>query len=285
MNRKILIVITTAFVPTGGLATVMMNYYRKIDKGGLQIDFASTNEAPAVLTDELAKQKSHYYCLGKRSHILLYFTRLYKLCKEYDVIHINGNSATTTIELISAYLAGVKTRINHNHTAKTEHKIIHNIMQPIFKRLYTQGLACSENAGTWLFGKEKFLVLKNAIDTEKYRYSQYLREKYRKELNISEKTMVVGHVGKIYGPKNHKKLVSIFYEYQKTHEFSKLLIVGDGVLRTEIEKQVNELDISDKVIITGIRTDTPGFLSAMDVFIFPSVYEGLGLAVIEAQAL
>lgn len=282
--KKILIVITTAFVPTGGLATVMMNYYRNINKYNLKIDFASTNEAPEVLIDELAQHGSYYYNLGKRSNIIFYFFRLCQLCRNYDVVHINGNSATAAIELLAAWMAGVKVRIDHNHTTKTGHRIIHNILLPLFRRLYTHGLACSEEAGLWLFGKEKFKVLNNAIDTEKYRFSPVLREKYRQDWGIPNDNVVIGHVGKMNAPKNHFKLLEVFAEYHKTHKKSKLLCVGYGELRNKLECRIDELGLQSAVILTGLRTDIPGFLSAMDVFVFPSKFEGLGLAVIEAEA-
>ena len=158
--RSVLIVITTAFFPTGGLAGVVMNYYRKIDKSGLQIDFSSTNEAPDVLVNELAQYGSRYFCLGKRSHVVTYFFRLYKLSKGYDVIHVNGNSATTVIEHLAAKMAGVKKRINHNHTSIPDHKTTSDILSPLFKKLVTDNVACSDLAGNWLYGDGNFVILK-----------------------------------------------------------------------------------------------------------------------------
>ena len=131
--KKILIVITTAYVPTGGLAGVMMNYYRNVDRSGLQIDFASTNEVPSVLADELKVNGSKYIQLPNRKNVLGYFNSLRKVCKGYDITHINGNSATTVIELLAAKIAGVKKRINHNHTSSPDHKKISDIFHPFFR--------------------------------------------------------------------------------------------------------------------------------------------------------
>lgn len=283
-SKRILIVITTAFVPTGGLASVMMNYYRKMSKTGLQINFASTNEAPACLVNELNQYESRYFCLGKRSDVKTYFSRLKRLCKGYDIVHINANSATAVIELMAAKMAGVKILIDHNHTTHTDHPYLNIFLKPIFRKLYTVGLACSEDAGSWLFGKGKFSVLTNAIDVRKYKFSTSLREKYRKDWGVSCEAFVIGHVGKINAQKNHFKLLEVFEEYQKTHGDTVLLCVGYGPLQEELEKRAAILGLKDKVIITGERTDVPGFLSAMDVFVFPSRWEGLGMAVIEAQA-
>lgn len=280
--KKVLIVISSAFIPIGGLAGVVMNYYRNINKGSLQIDIASTNEAPTELTDELINYKSHYFCLGKRTHVLSYFYRLNKLCKGYDVIHVNGNSATTVIELLAAKLAGVKKRINHNHTSIPDHKTTSDILYPLFKRFVTDRVACSDLAGDWLYGKGNFLILRNAVDVEKYRFDADKRALFRKEFGISDDCTVIGHLGKIYKPKNHPYLVKIFNEYHKLNPNSKLFLVGDGVMRLEVEALVDELNLRDHVIFAGLRTDVPDMLQVMDYFVFPSIWEGMPLSVLEA---
>lgn len=280
--RKILILVTTAYIPTGGLTGVVMNYYRKIDMNNLQIDIASTNEAPDMLVNELAQNGSRYYCLGKRSHVLSYIFHLYKLCKGYDVIHVNGNSATTVIEHLAAKMAGVKKRINHNHTSIPDHKTTSDILYPLFNKLVTDKVACSDLAGNWLYGAGNYLLLRNAVDVEKYKYSQEKRQYVRKRFGISDDCTVLGHVGKIYKPKNHPYLIRIFVEYRKYNSNSKLLLIGDGVMRQEIEVLVNEFNVRDDVIFAGLRTDISDMLQAMDFFVFPSIWEGMPLSLLEA---
>lgn len=282
MKKRIIIVISTAFVPTGGLAGVVMNYYRRIDKTGLQIDIASTNEAPAVLTEELIKYGGHYYCLGKRANVLAYFLNLYKLCKGYDILHVNGNSATTVIEHLAAKLAGVKRRINHNHNSICNHKIMSNMAYPLFNKLVTDRVACSDLAGNWLYGEGNFVILKNAIDIVKYQYNHDVRKKTRKIFSIEDGCIVLGHVGKINKQKNHLYLIRIFAEYKKLNQNSKLLLVGDGDMRLMAEDLVDKLCLSDSVIFAGLRTDIPELLQIMDFFVFPSLWEGLPLSVLEA---
>lgn len=228
--KKLLVVINTAFVSTGGLASVMLNYYREIDKEGIRIDFASTNEIADALLLELTRNGSKYYCLGARNNVLAYFINLFRTCKGYDIVHVNGNSATATIELLASKIAGVPVRIAHNHNTKTSHPIIHHLLLPIFRSLYTMGLACSEEAGNWLFGKGKFTVLRNAIDVDKYRFSENSRTIVRKELGIPENAFVIGHVGKYNTQKNHFKLLEVFCEYQKRHENVYLLLLAMGRL-------------------------------------------------------
>lgn len=285
--RKVLIVITTSFVPYGGLTTVMMNYYRAINKDGLRIDFASTNEPETSLLDELKKNRSRYFCLGERKKNLLGYTRdLNRLLtrEKYDVVHINGNSATMTFELAVAKLNRVKTRIAHNHTSVCDYQRLHKWLHPIFLRLYTDAIACSDKAGQWIFIKNKYLILNNGINTERFRYREEFRKKIRKAYGISEDSLLLGHVGKIYKPKNHQFLIEIFEEFHKNHQDSKLIIVGDGEMRQQIEAKVENVGLMQDVIFVGMQSRVEEFLSAMDVFVFPSLWEGMPLSVIEAQA-
>lgn len=282
MMKKVLVVITTAFVPTGGLATVMMNYYREIDKSNLQIDFASTNQVPEVLVTELAQNGSKYFCLGNRKHLLRFFIRLYRCCKGYDVIHVNGNSATTVVEHLAAKLVGIKKRINHNHTSIPDHKLLSDMLYPAFNHLITNKVACSDSAGNWLYGKGNFKILRNAINIEKYQYDASDRKRIRASFGIEDNDVVIGHVGKIYKPKNHPYLIRIFAEYHRQNPHSKLLLVGDGVMRQEVENLVDELNLRKYVIFAGLRTDIPEMLQVMDYFVFPSIWEGMPLSVLEA---
>lgn len=281
--KKILVVITTAFVKVGGLTSVMMNYYRSIDKTNLQIDFASTNNIEKDLQDELSKHNSKYYKLPKRSNTVNYLISLAKISKEYQVLHIHGNSTTATIELLAGRIAKVPNRIIHIHTSHTDYPLINSLLKPLFHRLYTMPLACSEVAGNWIYKSGNFNILKNAINVSKYQHDDLIREKYRKELNL-ENNLVFGHIGKMMNAKNHIFLIDIFKELVKVNYKSKLILVGDGILRSIIEEKVIKEKIEDNVIFLGMRNDIPELLQAMDIFIFPSLWEGLPLSLLEAQS-
>ena len=138
---NILVVITTAFVPTGGLTTVMMNYYRIVNKEAVKIDFASTNNPLQVLLDEIHANGSEYYQLPERKNILLYFFALKRLCKGYDMIHIHANSATAVIELQAAKWANIKIRLIHNHSSRCQHKILNRCLLSLYRRSFTQAIA------------------------------------------------------------------------------------------------------------------------------------------------
>lgn len=286
--KKVLVVITTEFVPFGGLTTVMMNYYRAIDKSKYKIDFASTNkELDETLKVEINANESKYFWLGDRKRNLCkYIRELYFVLKngEYQVIHVNANSATAAIELFIAKMVGVQIRIDHNHTSICNHKILHKILYPLLNLSYTDAVACSEKAGKWIFKNKRYTVLNNGIDTNKFRFNVEKRLNIRNLFGISEDTVVLGHVGKIYKPKNHDFLLHVFADYLKCNDSSVLLLVGDGELASEIKSLAKRLKIEEHVIFAGMQMDIAAYLSAMDIFIFPSLWEGLPLSLIEAQA-
>ena len=282
--KRILTIITTQFVPYGGLTTVAMNYYRHLDHKQFQMDFASTNDAPEGLKQELKVNKDTYHVLPGRKRILMYYKALKALCRSYDIVHIHANSATATIELKAAKAAGVKKRIIHIHNTTCSHMEVHKLLKPIFDKTYTDAIACSKAAGEWIFPDGRYLVLNNAIDLERYAFSEANRVEVREQLGINDSTVVIGHVGKIITQKNHKFLVQCFYRVHEKVSDSKLLLIGDGELREEIEQLVSAFGLTDSVIFTGMVNASEKYLSAMDCFVFPSIWEGLPLSVLEAQA-
>lgn len=282
--KRILVVITTAFVKTGGLTSVMLNYWRALDKSGLIFDFASTNEIDVSLQDEISKEGSRYYKLPSRRNLPAYFNSLRKLCIGYDVIHVHANSATSVIELLAAKIVGIHKRIHHNHTSKTRHPILNKLLYPLLRFSYTDAIACSKEAGEWLFGKGNFTILPNAVNIDIFKFSPKDRELIREELNIDNDYFIVGHIGKFMDAKNHEFLIKVFTSYYLKHKNAKLLLVGDGDWRPKIEKWIAESGCADAIILAGMRSDINKIVQAIDVFVFPSIYEGLPLSVLEAQS-
>lgn len=285
IKRKVLIVITTDFVPYGGLTTVMMNYYRVMNKENLQIDFASTNDPCDELKQELAQNGSKYFDLGSRKYSPMhYMKKLATVLKmeKYDVIHVNGNSSTMAMELVTAKLVGVPSRIAHVHTTRSKYPYANVVLHPIFATSYTTALAVSKQAGDWLYGKN-YTLLNNAINTAKYKFNVDVREKMRKKYELTGK-FVIGTVGKLNPPKNHIHLLQTFAEYSKKDETAMLVIAGGGELEQHLKAKAAELGVASKVIFLGMYSDIAGILQAFDAFVFPSLFEGLGLAIIEAQA-
>lgn len=282
--KRVLVVITTAFVKTGGLTSVMMNYWRAMDKTGYSFDFASTNKIDESLLKEISKEGCKYYQLPPRNNVVSYFNALRKLCRGYDVIHVHANSATSVIELLAAKMACVPKRIHHNHNSRTSHPYLNKLIHPLFVHLYTDAVACSNEAGEWLFGKGNYVVLPNAINVDKFKFNHDVREIIRKEFCIKNNEFVVGHVGKFVDAKNHEFLIKVFTKFHTKHPQSRLLLVGDGILRPQIEKWVLESGCKDSIILAGLRSDIYAIVQAFDVFVFPSIYEGLPLSVLEVQS-
>ena len=281
---KILVVITTAFTSTGGLTTVMMNYYRAMNKEGLKIDFASTNVPSQSLLDEIHVEGSEYYQLPPRKKIVSYFYRLRRLCKNYDLLHVHGNSSTSVLELMAANWAGVKRRIVHNHTSRSQHPWINLLLHPFFLMSYTKAIACSDAAGEWLFGNKQYQILRNAIKVEPFIFNVDKRKTMRCVFGFKDDEYVVGHIGIFMEAKNHSFLIEVFAKYHALQPKSKLLLIGDGELRHLVEAAIDKNKVNDCVILAGLRSDISDVLQAIDIFLFPSIYEGMPLSVVEAQA-
>lgn len=282
--KRVLIIVSSSFVPWGGLTTVAMNYFRAMDKEGLIIDFASSNNPPQSLLDELKNCGSRYIKLPERGHVFRYQFKLYKVLKKYQVVHIHGNSATMALELFPAVIRKIPNRIVHCHTTHPGAIKLNKICSLVFKRMYTSAIACSEESGNWIFGERKFLVLNNAIDVKKYEFIEENRKKIRDKYEILEGDILVGNISKINNQKNHPFIVDIFYEMLKLSANVRLILVGDGPLRSNVEQKVKQLGLAPKVIFIGMSECSEIYLSAMDYFLLPSLWEGLPLSLVEAQA-
>lgn len=278
---------------SGGVESCIMNYYRNIDKTKIQFDFLVENTCKIINKDKIEAMGGKVIIIPPYTKIFKYIKELKRIFKEgnYDIVHSNMN-ALSVFTLFAAWLAKIKVRIAHSHstTNKKEWKknLIKNILRPFSKVFATDYFACSELAGRWLFGnrtfnKGKVTIINNAIEVDKFLFNEEVRNQMRKELNIEDK-FVIGHVGRFVEQKNHTFLIDIFYEVQKERPNSILLLVGDGPLYNEIYQKVEKLGILDKVIFAGVHKHPERYYQAMDVFILPSLYEGLPVVGIEAQA-
>ena len=219
---------------------------------------------------------------------IIFNHRLKKFLKEnkYDIVHINTAVFLLSFQVVLiCKLCGVKNIIVHSHNTtriNTLRKIMIKILNPLYRRLTSVHLTCSSLASHSLFTKTNdVILLKNGINVDEYKFNQKIRDKYRKELGIDDK-LVYGHVGRFHEQKNHKFLIDLFHELQKKKD-SVLVLVGIGPLENEIKKHIKELKIEDKVLLLGFREDINNLLNAFDIFIFPSLYEGLGISIIESQ--
>ncbi|HWO77458.1 MAG TPA: glycosyltransferase family 1 protein [Bacillus sp. (in: firmicutes)] len=278
----------------GGTETMIMNIYRKIDRSKIQFDFIVHTDDKCDYDDEIQELGGKIYSFptysGKNHFSYKYFWETFlKRHSEYSIIHGHMRS-TAAIYLKIAKKFGLIT-IAHSHSTSSGNgfsAIVKNIFQYPIRYIADYLFACSENAGVWLFGanackKENFFIINNAIDAKKFIYDRKTDLKLRRELGIEGK-FVIGHVGRFATPKNHEFLIEIFNSVHEKVENAILLLVGDGELRKSIEKKVIDLELQDNVIFTGKQSEIHKLLHTMDIFVFPSLYEGLGLVVIEAQA-
>ena len=288
MMRKILIISTVPF-RHNGITKVILNYFSAMDKENMYIHLAvfceKDKEIPKSILEQVKSANVHIVP-NRKVDFFGYVNNVNKIMREnkFDVVHINGNSNTMSIELFLAKINGISSRIAHAHSSSCSHKIANLLMKPLTKMFCTDRLACSEDTGKWLFKREKYAVLKNAICLEHYKYNEKIREEYRKKFNLEGK-FVVGHIGLVNGPKNHTFLFDVFKEIIKIKTNAFLLLVsGSEKLTNELIEKAKKLNIEDKLLFLTKRDDVPELLQTMDVFVFPSKHEGLGLVLIEAQA-
>ena len=186
------------------------------------------------------------------------------------------------VELFLAMLKGIKIRIAHGHSVSCNNIRVHNIMYPFFKRLCTHGFACSSLAGKWLFKDKKYYIIPNAFDISRFKFNSETRQNVRKKLNIEDK-YVIGHVGRFNAPKNHLFLLRLFEVMCKKQQNIVLLLIGDGPDFLTIKSVVDSHPFKERIIMYGETSRTEDIYSAMDVFVFPSKFEGLGIVALEAQ--
>ena len=270
----------------GGLENFIMNIYRNMDRSKVQFDVIVHSIRDGDYTKEIEALGGKVYLAPRKSkHPIGNFLAIKKIVKEngYQVVVRHSDNAFPVLDLMAAKMGGAKRRIYQSHSSDSSHVGLHKFFRMFMGSVITDRFACSENAGRWMYGSRDYKIVKNAIDVDKYLYDAKVRERVRGEWQM-ENCVVYSHVG-IYMPaKNHKFLVDFFAEIVKRQSNAKLLLIGEGDLRAEIEQQVREKKLEGNVILTGIRSDVPDLLQMTDVFLFPSVYEGLPLSVIEAQA-
>lgn len=286
----------------GGIQSLVIDWVSRFDKEKIQVDFLLLDDGNEYeLENTLKGMGCMVYKLKgiwiktpvdfiKESKALDNF---FEKHHDYKVVHLHSSSKNYMV-LKYAKKYGISMRIAHSHnidfqTKNPLKKIMGNLLKPRLIKYSTDFFACSKIAGEWLFGNKivnspKFKVIHNAIDYDKFKFNISYRKEYRKKLNISESEIVIGHIGRFVNQKNHNFLIDIFYDLFKKNSKYKLLLIGTGKLENKIKKKVQSLGIEKAVIFAGFQSNANKYLQAMDIFVFPSKYEGLGLVLVEAQA-
>lgn len=295
MNQPLRVLHFQGRMGKGGAETFMMNAYRNIDRSKFQFDFLIYTDFEDVrpYNKEIHELGGHIYAVpNPKKNILGYIRGVKALLKEkhFDIVHSEvffGGG----LNLLLAKQAGIEKRIVHSH-ATTDGKgnnIFMNTARKIFDRLMrenaTDYLACSTDAGIGLYGENQpFVFVPNGIDLELYRNVPESKESVKKNLEIPEDAFVVGNIGRFEEQKNHTFLIDIFEQVVRQHPNSYLTLIGEGSLISDIKEKVYSKNLQNNVLFLGIRNDIPEMLKAMDVFLMPSLYEGLPISAVEAQA-
>ena len=276
----------------GGIESVVMNYYRCIDKSKFQFDFIAPKGSTFPNKDEIEKLGGRIFVVPKYSHPFAYIKAVRKIFREnnYKIVHCHMNTMGI-FAMYAAYKEHIPIRILHNHSminhffSRSEFKrnILKYILRTFCKIYPSHFCACSKAAGNWMYGKNfNYTIFNNGINVDKFKFNPEIRESVRAELGLQDK-LVVGHIGRFCPPKNHIFLVEIFNNLLSLHDNAVLLLIGEGELLDQVKLKVKQLNIEDKVIFLGKQNDTSKYYQAMDVFCLPSRYEGLPVVAVEAQ--
>ena len=287
---KILQVVPAIY--SGGVGSFLLNYYSRFDKNLFQFDFITHfDERARASTDSLMAGSNVYYFHQQHDiGTVKYIRQFKKVIKqgEYDIVHIHNGHVTGVLSMICKWY-GAKKTVCHAHTTRCMNPKLEKIM-PVLRwmsRFFSNRLmACGHDAGVFCYGTNNFMVIPNGIDVNRYqRASDNTVLQLKQEYNIGKDTFIAGCVAQFTPPKNHMFLLSVFKAMHDKNPNSVLMLVGEGNLRNEIEGQIEKLGLTDNVILTGSQTDIPKYISLFDVFLLPSIHEGLPVVAAEAQSL
>ncbi len=279
-------------IDSGGKKNLIMEYYRHIDRNQIQFDFICDSDSQAIPRKEIESLGGRVYKIRPYQNIIGNMVDIYTLCKKnkYPIMHAY-NSTMNVFPMFVAKIAGVPVRISeslsmaHEDDSKTKIKKIIRPMSKLFANYY---MSCGDDCGRWQFGDKLFNagkvdVFKTVVNTEFNSYNPELRDKTRKEFGWENK-IVVGHIGRFTPQKNSVRMIEIFAAISKKEPKAVLCLIGDGELKEEMMAKIDELGIKAQVTYLGRREDIQQFYNAMDIFLLPSLYEGLPVVGLEAES-
>lgn len=267
-----------------GITSVITNYCKNMPLKEIEITIFCGNPINEIIKKELKNKGVEIEVLPRKNKIFNYVITLIKKLKKknYDMIYVHGNSSIICIELLCGFLCGVKKRAAHSHNTTCGNKFIHYILKPLFSLFCNKRFACGLEAGKWLYNKKDFYVVQNAIEIEKFKYDLSARKKIRNELGIKDE-IVIGHIGRFNDQKNQEYLIRVFESVCEMKTNYKLLLVGTGPDQKKIESLIDNSKYKDQIILYGETNSPKDIYMAMDLFVFPSKYEGLPVTLVEAQ--
>lgn len=288
-DKKIKIVHIVGGLHSGGVEAVIYNYFSHMNMDKFEVHIISNS--PSV--KECEEQFRNLGCIihvlpERRKDFFENLKQTLRIFKEndFDILHSHMNLNSFYHTFLGS-LAGIKVRIAHSHLVEfptgTISKIVAKFKKVLNKLFANRYFACGESAGRYMFGKSKVHILKNAINIDSFLYNEATRKELRQNLGIENK-FCIGHVGRFTEQKNHEMIIDIFNEYLKLNENAVLMLIGTGDLEDTIRTKAKQLKILDKILFMGVKNDIYNYYQAMDAFLFPSIYEGLGIVLVEAQS-
>lgn len=286
--KRILCIISS--LDAGGAETFLMKIYRSLPPEEYQLDFV-VSVGGGCYTEEVLGRGGRIYQIPERTkNFLGAFCGVFSVVRKhrYDTVLKLGENSLAVADLLAAKLGGARNLVLRSCNAPTglsfKARTVHGILRPLLNCITTVKLAPSRLAADFMFGKNSNVrLVNNGVDLDVFHYDTQERTKIRKEFALEDK-IVVGHIGRYAEQKNHRYLLEVFKKIHEQHENTVLLAIGTGKLEDQIRSWIEELELQNCVILAGQRFDIPALLSAMDVFVFPSLHEGMPNTVIEAQA-
>lgn len=277
-----------------GIENYLMNLLRELNHEEIQVDFLYSADKEGPYDKEIMAYGGRIFRVPPLGvgikKMYRHFKAVERVLREHPeikVVHIHGNTAISCVDARVAKKMKIPRIIIHSHSNDCDGmrgRILHLLCRVLVRGCSDVNLCCSEDAGKWMFGNNgRFFVAPNAILLQKYRFDMTIAEQIR-SANDWDGCKVIGHIGRMTAPKNHKLIIDLFNKIYEQHPETRLFLIGDGELRGQIQEQVEKYNLSSKVTIISQTDQVEKYLMAMDLFLFPSIWEGLGIVLVEAQA-
>lgn len=281
----------------GGIESFVINLYRNIDKTEIQFDFLLDYKIEEFPFENEIKElggnvyREYYNLHEMKNKNAVSINDFFSNHPEINAVHLHCNFISTTFRVLQiAKKKGINTRILHSHSCGYMHKfsfrkkLYELYVKLILDDYVTDYFACSQEAARWMFGyNKKYKVIPNAINVRKFVFNETLRGKYRDEMNIADEELLLGFVGSFSYQKDPLFLIDIFNEYHNINVNTKLLMLGQGLLKEQVLKKIDEYNLGDFIIMPGNVPNVNEYMQAMDFFVLPSRVEGFGIVLLEAQ--
>lgn len=287
---------------SGGIEKYSISLYKHIDKEIIVMDFITKLDREEFFDRALydlggKKIPLSRNCHGnKLSKMIQYLKNVNKVIDTgYDVAYFNLSTPAAVFKYpLICKLHGIKNIIIHSHNSseangKMANKFLNALGRRYINHIAKEKFACSDKAAVWMYGKQavekkSYTFIKNGLEIDKYTFNQSVREKLRKQYNFDKEALVIGHIGRFEKQKNHEFLIDIFAEVSRTRSNAYLVLIGVGSLEQSMEEKVKKYQLEDKVLFLGEISNVNEYLQMIDIFVLPSLFEGLPIVGIEAQA-